>query len=118
MAVWPLIGGDWCWEIFYESLTFNSAGTFFTDHKSGGGHCAEVTVIRGSTVVIIVQYDIIDDGKSISRNVPSLNMLFHDVTYYIMNIEQISENISTYFKTHYGEAILAKIHKLQKTMIK
>ena len=35
---------------FYESLTLNSAGTFFTDHKSGGGHCAEVTVIRGSTV--------------------------------------------------------------------
>ena len=27
------------------------AGTFFTDRKSGGGRCAEVTVIRGSTVV-------------------------------------------------------------------
>ena len=36
---------------FYESLTLNSAGTFFTDRKSGGGRCAEVTVIRGSTVI-------------------------------------------------------------------
>ena len=51
MAVWLLIGGDRCWEVFYESLPLNSAGTFFTDHKSGGGRCAEVTVIRGSTVI-------------------------------------------------------------------
>ena len=35
----------------YESLTLNSVGTFFTDRKSGGGHCSEMTVIRGSTVV-------------------------------------------------------------------
>ena len=38
-------------RFFYESLTLNSAGTFFTDRKSGGGRCSEVTVIRGSTVV-------------------------------------------------------------------
>ena len=37
-------------RFFYESLTLNSTGTFFTDCKSGGGRCAEVTVIRGSTV--------------------------------------------------------------------
>ena len=37
-------------RFFYESLTLNSTGTFFTDYKSGGGRCAEVTVIRGSTV--------------------------------------------------------------------
>ena len=37
-------------RFFYESLTLNSAGTFFTDRKSGGGRCAGVTVIRGSTV--------------------------------------------------------------------
>ena len=36
---------------FYESLTINSAGTFFIDRKSGDGRCAEVTVIRGSTVL-------------------------------------------------------------------
>ena len=35
-----------------------------------------------------------------------------------MNTEQISENIFTYIKTHYGEAILAKIRELEKTMIK
>ena len=45
-----------CWlevttvgRFFYESLTLNSVGTFFTDCKSGGGRSAEVTVIRGST---------------------------------------------------------------------
>ena len=37
-------------RLFYESLTLNSAGTFFTDRKSEGGRCSEVTVIRGSTV--------------------------------------------------------------------
>ena len=35
-----------------------------------------------------------------------------------MNTEQTSENIFTYVKTHYGETILAKIRKLEKTMIK
>ena len=38
-------------RFFYESLTLNSVGTFFTDHESGGRRSAEVTVIRGSTVV-------------------------------------------------------------------
>ena len=37
-------------RFFYESLTLNLAGTFFTDRKSGGGRCAEATVIRGFTV--------------------------------------------------------------------
>ena len=35
-----------------------------------------------------------------------------------MNTEQTSKNIFTYIKTHYGETILAKIWKLEKTMIK
>ena len=35
-----------------------------------------------------------------------------------MNTEQTSKNIFTYIKTHYGETILAKIGKLEKTMIK
>ena len=35
-----------------------------------------------------------------------------------MNTEQASKNIFTYIKTHYGETILAKIRKLEKTMIK
>ena len=35
-----------------------------------------------------------------------------------MNIEQTSKNIFTYKNTHYGETILAKIQKLEKTMIK
>ena len=35
-----------------------------------------------------------------------------------MNTEQTSKNIFTYIKTHYGEAILAKIRKLEKTVIK
>ena len=35
-----------------------------------------------------------------------------------MNTEQTSENIFTYVKMHYGETILAKIRKLEKTMIK
>ena len=35
-----------------------------------------------------------------------------------MNTEQTSENTFTYIKTHYGETILAKIRKLEKTMIK
>ena len=35
-----------------------------------------------------------------------------------MNTEQTSKNIFTYIKTHYGETILAKIRKLEKTMIK
>ena len=39
-------------RFLYESLTLNLARTFFTDRKSGGGRCAEVTVIRGSTVVL------------------------------------------------------------------
>ena len=34
-----------------------------------------------------------------------------------MNTKQRSENIFTYIKTHYGEVNLAKIEKLQKTMI-
>ena len=32
-----------------------------------------------------------------------------------MNTEQASKNIFTYIKTHYGETILAKIQKLDKT---
>ena len=39
-------------------------------------------------------------------------------TYCITNTEQKSKNIFTYIKTHYGETILAKIRKLEKTMIK
>ena len=35
-----------------------------------------------------------------------------------MNTEQTSKNIFTYIKTHYGETILAKVRKRQKTMIK
>ena len=35
-----------------------------------------------------------------------------------MNTEQTSKNILTYIKMHYGETILAKIRKLEKTMIK
>ena len=35
-----------------------------------------------------------------------------------MNTEQTSKNIFTYIKTHYGETILAKIGKLEKTKIK
>ena len=35
-----------------------------------------------------------------------------------MNAEQTSKNIFMYIKTHYGETILAKIRKLEKTMIK
>ena len=35
-----------------------------------------------------------------------------------MNIEQTSKNIFTYKNTHYGETILAKIRKLEKTKIK
>ena len=35
-----------------------------------------------------------------------------------MNTEQTSDNVVTYIKTHYGEAILAKILKLEKIMIK
>ena len=35
-----------------------------------------------------------------------------------MNTEQTSKNIFTYIKTDYGETILAKIRKLEKTMIK
>ena len=32
-------------------MRVNWARTFFTDRKSGAGRCAEVTVIRGSTVL-------------------------------------------------------------------
>ena len=35
-----------------------------------------------------------------------------------MNTGQASKNIFTYIKTHYGENILAKIQKLEKTMMK
>ena len=35
-----------------------------------------------------------------------------------MNTEQTSKNIFMYIKTHYGEIILAKIRKLEKTKIK
>ena len=35
-----------------------------------------------------------------------------------MNTEQISKNIFTYIKMHYGEIILAKIRKLAKAIIK
>ena len=40
------------------------------------------------------------------------------MTYCIINTEQTSLNIFTCIKTHYGETILAKIRKLEKTMIK
>ena len=43
-------------RFFYESLTLNSAGTFFADRKSRGGRCAEVTVIRGSTVFLFLVF--------------------------------------------------------------
>ena len=39
-------------------------------------------------------------------------------TYCIMNTEQTSKNIFTYIKTHYGDTILAKIRKLEKTLIR
>ena len=35
-----------------------------------------------------------------------------------MNTEQTSKNAFTYIKTYYGETILAKIQKLEETMIK
>ena len=35
-----------------------------------------------------------------------------------MNTEQTSKNTFTYIKMHYSETILAKIRKLEKTMIK
>ena len=35
-----------------------------------------------------------------------------------MNTDQTSENIFPYIKTHYGEAILAKIQRLERTIIK
>ena len=35
-----------------------------------------------------------------------------------MDTEKASENIFTYIKTDYGESILAKIEKLEKTMTK
>ena len=35
-----------------------------------------------------------------------------------MNTEWTNENILTYIKTYYGEAIPAKIRKLEETMIK
>ena len=35
-----------------------------------------------------------------------------------MNTEQTNISIFTYIKMHYGEAILVKIRKLEKTMIK
>ena len=35
-----------------------------------------------------------------------------------MNTEQTSKNFFTNIKTHYGETILAKIQKLEKTMMK
>ena len=35
-----------------------------------------------------------------------------------MNTEQTSKNVFTHIKTHYGKTILAKIRKLEKTMIK
>ena len=34
-----------------------------------------------------------------------------------MNTEQTSKNIFTNIKTHHGESILAKIRKLEKTLI-
>lgn len=38
---------------FNESLTIISGGTFSTSRILAGGGCAEVTVISGSTVVLI-----------------------------------------------------------------
>ena len=35
-----------------------------------------------------------------------------------MDTERISKNIFTYMKMHYGEANLAKIRELEKTMVK
>ena len=35
-----------------------------------------------------------------------------------MNSEQKRESIFTYIKTNYGETILAKMRRLEKTMIK
>lgn len=39
-------------EDFYESLTILLAGIFSTGCRSGGTRCAEVTVIRDSTVYL------------------------------------------------------------------
>ena len=62
-----------------------------------------------------------DDGRSISQHVVSLNILAHgswhvNLLYYEHWTDK--RNIFTYIKTHYGEAILAKIRELEKTMIK
>ena len=35
-----------------------------------------------------------------------------------MNTDKTNKNILMYIKMHYGETILAKIRKLEKTMIK
>ena len=49
----------------------------------------------------------LDDGRSISRHVASLNILVHDViNYHIINTDQTRENISTYEERtwpHYRE---------------
>ena len=49
----------------------------------------------------------LDDGRSISGHVASLNILVHDViNYYIINTDQTSENIFTYKERtwpHYWE---------------
>ena len=39
-------------------------------------------------------------------------------TYCIMKTKQTSKYIFTYIKTHYGETILSKIRKLEKTMVR
>ena len=51
-----------------------------------------------------------------TREVSHLNILVHDMI--IMKTEETSKNFFTYIKKHYGETILAKIQKLEKTMIK
>ena len=75
-------------RFFYESLTLNSAGTFFTDRKSGGSRCAEVTVIRGSTVLHIrrnnkvnepskvVLGKLLDLEKFLEKSLPKINVSF------------------------------------------
>ena len=60
-----------------------------------------------------------DDERSISRNIASINILFHDVIN-LLHYKKWADKWKYFYvyQNAFGEAILAKIRKLEKTMIR
>ena len=74
-------------------MNLNSAGTFFTDRKSGGGCCEEVTVVRGSTVYVNSNLNIFTKLTSRKRSTEFKDILPWNISQMIKKTIPISARI-------------------------